>query len=60
MYAMHLSQVLHPSNSPACLCRAVLSCVGPYRYYGHPVVRACVEAGTDYLDVCGEPGMLSS
>lgn len=38
-------------------CRLVLNCVGPYRYWGQPVVAACVEAGTDYLDVCGEPGM---
>ena len=36
--------------------RIVISCVGPYRHYGEPVVRACVEAETDYLDVCGEPG----
>lgn len=35
--------------------RVVLACVGPYRLYGDPVVRACVEAGTDYLDVSGEP-----
>ena len=34
----------------------VLNCVGPYRFYGEPVVQACVVAGTDYLDVCGEPG----
>jgi Saccharopine dehydrogenase NADP binding domain len=36
--------------------RLVLSAVGPYRHYGEPVVKACVEAGTDYVDVCGEPG----
>ncbi|KAK8937284.1 hypothetical protein KSP39_PZI012117 [Platanthera zijinensis] len=35
--------------------RLVLNCVGPFRLYGHPVVAACVEAGTDYLDICGEP-----
>lgn len=29
--------------------------IGPYRIYGEPVVRACVEAGTDYVDVTGEP-----
>jgi short subunit dehydrogenase-like uncharacterized protein len=34
----------------------ILNCVGPYRWYGEPVVQACVVAGTDYLDVCGEPG----
>jgi len=35
--------------------KLVLSCVGPYRYYGEPVVAACVEAGCDYLDISGEP-----
>lgn len=35
--------------------RVLLNCVGPFRYYGAPVVRACVEAGCDYLDICGEP-----
>lgn len=43
--------LLHMAQST----KLVLSCVGPYRYYGEPVVRACVESGTDYLDVCGEP-----
>lgn len=38
--------------------KVVLNCVGPYRLYGEPVVQACVVAGTDYLDVCGEPGMI--
>jgi short subunit dehydrogenase-like uncharacterized protein len=33
-----------------------MSAVGPYRFYGEPVVKACAEAGTDYLDLCGEPG----
>ncbi|KAL6013488.1 hypothetical protein ACLOJK_003986 [Asimina triloba] len=40
------------------LCRRtklLLNCVGPFRLYGEPVVAACVEAGTDYLDVSGEP-----
>mmetsp|Transcript_30433 Transcript_30433/g.67516 ORF Transcript_30433/g.67516 Transcript_30433/m.67516 type:complete len:431 (-) Transcript_30433:552-1844(-) len=35
--------------------RLVLNVVGPYRKYGEPVVKACVEAGTHYLDVSGEP-----
>lgn len=35
--------------------RVVISTVGPFRHFGEPVVRACVQAGTDYLDVCGEP-----
>jgi len=28
--------------------------VGPYTYYGEPLVAACVETGTDYVDLCGE------
>lgn len=35
--------------------KVLINTVGPFRYWGEPVVRACVEAGTDYLDVCGEP-----
>jgi short subunit dehydrogenase-like uncharacterized protein len=34
--------------------RAVLSTVGPFSDYGEPLVRACVEQGTDYLDSTGE------
>ncbi|KAI9216950.1 Saccharopine dehydrogenase-domain-containing protein [Blastocladiella britannica] len=33
----------------------VLNCVGPYRYFGEPVVTACVAAGTNYVDITGEP-----
>jgi hypothetical protein len=30
--------------------------LGPrLRFYGEPVFRAAAEAGTDYLDLCGEP-----
>jgi short subunit dehydrogenase-like uncharacterized protein len=35
--------------------RVVVSTVGPYVTYGEPLVRACAEAGTDYLDLTGEP-----
>jgi short subunit dehydrogenase-like uncharacterized protein len=35
--------------------RAVLTTVGPYQLYGEPLLKACVEAGTDYADLCGEP-----
>lgn len=51
------------ANKPADLVavaqqtRLLLNCVGPYRYTGEAIVNACVEAGTDYLDVSGEPGM---
>ncbi len=34
--------------------RVVLSTVGPYAFYGEPMVSACVENGTDYVDLTGE------
>src|ERR1700738_2734562 len=34
---------------------AVVSTVGPYKIYGSELVAACAAAGTDYLDLCGEP-----
>jgi short subunit dehydrogenase-like uncharacterized protein len=33
----------------------VITTVGPYQLYGSDLVRACAEAGTDYVDLCGEP-----
>ncbi|KAF6073657.1 putative saccharopine dehydrogenase (putative) [Phyllostomus discolor] len=36
----------------------VLNCVGPYRFYGEPVVKACIENGASYVDICGEPQFL--
>ncbi len=38
--------------------RAVITTVGPYQLYGEPLVAACAEAGTDYLDLCGEPAWM--
>ncbi|KAF4376744.1 hypothetical protein F8388_025615 [Cannabis sativa] len=35
--------------------KIILNCVGPFRLHGDPVVAACVEIGTDYLDITGEP-----
>jgi short subunit dehydrogenase-like uncharacterized protein len=35
--------------------RVVCSTVGPYARYGSELVAACVEAGTDYCDLTGEP-----
>ena len=32
----------------------VLTTVGPYQLYGSDLVAACAEAGTDYVDLCGE------
>ncbi|WP_244931466.1 saccharopine dehydrogenase NADP-binding domain-containing protein [Nocardioides sp. W7] len=35
--------------------KVVISTVGPYLEYGEPLVAACAEAGTDYVDLTGEP-----
>ena len=35
--------------------RVVLTTVGPYMRHGEVLATACAEAGTDYVDLCGEP-----
>ncbi len=35
--------------------RVVITTVGPYIEHGEPLVAACAEAGTDYVDLTGEP-----
>ncbi|MFF0447974.1 saccharopine dehydrogenase family protein [Streptomyces sp. NPDC004609] len=35
--------------------RVVATAVGPYLRYGEPLVAACARAGTDYIDLSGEP-----
>ena len=35
--------------------RVVITTVGPYTHYGEPLVAACARAGTDYVDLTGEP-----
>ncbi len=39
----------------ATAARVVASTVGPYVHHGEPLVAACAAAGTDYLDITGEP-----
>lgn len=38
----------------AAAAHVVATTVGPYAKYGLPLVRACAEAGTDYVDLTGE------
>ncbi|GMN14961.1 saccharopine dehydrogenase family protein [Altererythrobacter sp. MTPC7] len=38
--------------------KVVLTTVGPYQLYGDELVAACVATGTDYADLCGEPGWM--
>ena len=35
--------------------RVIATTVGPYARYGEGLVAACAAAGTDYVDLCGEP-----
>ena len=53
--------VVANSDDPATMqslaesARVVITTVGPYQLYGEPLLAACVAAGTDYADLCGEP-----
>ncbi|KAF3686285.1 Saccharopine dehydrogenase-like oxidoreductase [Channa argus] len=50
-------------DSLAAMCKQaviVLNCVGPYRFYGESVVKACVENGAHHIDISGEPQFLES
>ncbi|OIJ25024.1 saccharopine dehydrogenase family protein [Nocardioides luteus] len=49
---------VHDAASLAALAaraRVVITTVGPYLEFGEPLVKACAEAGTDYVDLTGEP-----
>ncbi len=35
--------------------KVVITTVGPYILYGEPLVAACAQSGTDYVDLTGEP-----
>jgi len=38
--------------------KAIVTTVGPYQLYGSELVAACAAAGTDYLDLSGEPNWM--
>src|SRR5690242_12158045 len=40
--------------------RVVITTVGPYQLYGEGLIAACTRAGTDYVDLCGEPGWMAA
>lgn len=46
-------------NEMAACAKVVVNCVGPYRFYGEPVVKACVNNGAHHVDVSGEPQVQS-
>lgn len=44
----------------AAQARVVLSTVGPFARFGEPVVEACVDSGSDFADITGEPVWVAS
>jgi short subunit dehydrogenase-like uncharacterized protein len=46
---------LHALTQLVVQTKVVLTTVGPYQLHGEPLARACATAGTDYVDLCGEP-----
>lgn len=38
--------------------RLIITVVGPYRFFGEPLVKAAIEATTNYVDISGEPQFL--
>ena len=39
--------------------KVLITTVGPYQLYGDKVIAACVQSGTDYVDLCGEPNWIA-
>lgn len=35
--------------------KVLINTCGPYRFYGEPVIKACIETHTHQIDVTGEP-----
>lgn len=42
----------------AARAKLIINTCGPYRFFGEPVVKACVEMGAHHVDVSGEPQFL--
>ena len=40
--------------------KVLVNCCGPYRFYGEPVVKACIATRTHQVDVSGEPQYIES
>ncbi len=62
----HIGIIIASVDDPASLaamarsCRVLVTTVGPYMRHGLPVVAACVAAGTDYVDLTGEPDFVAA
>jgi len=61
-----LPLVVADASDPASLlamaraAKVVITTVGPYQLYGEGLIAACAEAGTDYVDLCGEPAWMAA
>ena len=57
MPALLVADVTDPDSMRAVAesAHVVATTVGPYIHLGEPLVAACAAAGTDYLDLTGEP-----
>jgi len=59
-----IALVVADADDPASLdamvrrAKAVITTVGPYQLYGDHLIAACAAAGTDYLDLTGEPNWM--
>lgn len=40
--------------------KVLVNCCGPYRFYGEPVIKACIATHTHQVDVSGEPQVIFS
>jgi len=47
-------------NDMAAQTKILLNCVGPYRFTGEKIVKACVAQGTHHVDISGEPQFLET
>jgi short subunit dehydrogenase-like uncharacterized protein len=57
-----VADAAEPASLAAMVARtgAVITTVGPYQLYGEPLLAACAAAGTDYLDLSGEPAWMAA
>ncbi|EFN86903.1 Probable saccharopine dehydrogenase [Harpegnathos saltator] len=40
--------------------KVLINCCGPFRFYGEPVVKACITTRTHYVDITGEPQFIEN
>jgi short subunit dehydrogenase-like uncharacterized protein len=39
--------------------KVIIATAGPYQLHGRALITACAQAGTDYVDLCGEPAWMA-